>query len=417
MYLIAVRCCHDLVATPHDPTCSRSLTITLFWQPKNREIRSLQAILALLRCSTERMAPRQRSKFLEAAMRPALGTLRRIFDGWAGKDPRTRNVETKVPATGGDDTGGDDDEPADLSSEGEEDEDDEFSTAMTTDAIGGGDDYAKLSPGTREAAVKTAEAAADFIGPLLRRAGKERERAYQELNDALPLSSSNPGCKVAAEATPEDTLEATRPTLAPAPTATVASEDGPRTPPMAPEDAAKKVEAQEAADRSLASFLAYALSALSMVAGKSSVVVSESDTESKGTPIADPTAASAPVGSAASCASSSDSDEAESLAKAEGRLVRLIVSSASAIDLQFVLLHAFRASYAKRVRERRSGERAGRPDHPPARQPVPLPRSFHDRSRLGELLASGDDLHGVNLGVSAVAHLVRHVFQGAFELG
>lgn len=319
-------------------------------------------------------------------MRPALGTLKRMFTAWAGRDPLTRIAAADK----------DGDYPGDaegLSSD--EDEDDEFSTTITNDTISGGDAYAKPSITTTKAAAKTAEAAVEFIGPLLQQAGEERERAYRR-DGALWCSGlswkMNNG--VTSGQTPQMAV--------PVAVATAGADDPPPRPPATVDT----TEARESADRSLASFLAFALSALAVISPKSSVVVYDSSDESKDT---------AACAAAAPCSSSSDCDETVALARAEGRLVELIVNGATAVDLQLVLLHRYRASYAKRMRGGRLGKEKGKEVNPSPRPPgVPLKRCFFDQSRLGELLASSDGVQDVSLGVSALAHLVSRAIQGCY---
>lgn len=320
-----------------------------------------------------------------------------MFTAWEGKDSRTRTV-----AADNDDADYSGNEGDTAGSSSEEDEDDEFSTSVTNDAIGGGNAYAKPSTATTEAAEKTAEAAVEFIGPLLRQADEERERAYHR-DDALCSGSS---WEMVNGVTPGRASRTAGPAAAAA-----AGADGPPPPPPPPAAAvaaaADTTEAQESADRSLASFLAFALSAIAVISPKSSVVVSDAGAESKDAAVA----AAAAAAAAAPCSSSSDCDRAAALPRAEGRLVELIVNGATAVDLQFLLLHSCRASYAKRVRGRRLGGEEGEEVYPPLRPPAPLKRNFWDRSRLGELLASSNEVQDVSLGVSALAHLVSHAMR------
>lgn len=325
--------------------------------------------LTLLRLSTQRMEPPQRIKFLDAATRPALGTVRRIFSSSVAVAKRTGAVAVNGEIT--------DEEYGGSNSEDGDEEDDEFSSRFCID-VNGEDGYARISDAASKAAVQAAEVALDFIGPLLRQAGGERARA--QILEASPSS-----CPFGAKAFPGTTPASTNGMPA----------------------ATCKRKYEEAAERSLASFLAFALSALAMVSEKSPVVY-----------CGDSGAQDIAVGADASRLYDSDRGPAFALSEAEGRLVELVAGDVAFVDLPFLLLHSYRVAYVERFRRRRR-ERALAGEV----EDFSSTRSACARWRLGELLASSDELQEVNVGVSTLAYLVsqslgrmRHRFSQARQV-
>lgn len=98
----------------------------------------------------------------------------------------------------------------------------------------------------------------------------------------------------------------------------------------------------------------------------------------------------------------------ETLARAEERLVELVIGG-PAIDLNFVLLHSYRLSYAERAKRRKCGGNENAED---SERLVPFGSlSGGLRVGLGEL-AGASSLPWTLRGVSSVAYLVRSEEKG-----
>ncbi|CAM9473937.1 unnamed protein product [Ectocarpus fasciculatus] len=305
--------------------------------------RTLRVVLAILRRSTQRMATARRSKFLEASLRPALEATKRVgLVAAAGDAPTDPGLPQKP-------SGSDDDEDPDDDGTGQ-DRGGELPPPLLPTADGD-----LPSRAAYDAATSAAEAAADFIGPLMEQASAELALLTVA---GLPTAGRGEGKPAAAVAS------------------TSAAESGRAV-------GSGEKEGASASDLSLAAYIGFALSALEF-AGETSVCCTA-------------TAAAPPT----LVGSEDKAPAVEALTRAQERLVGIIVDSPP--DLRFVLLHGCRVSYAGRVkRRRRRRESGGEEGESHSR----LPAAGSGRAvGLGEAAVSGA-LPWTLRGVSTLAYLV-----------
>ncbi|CBJ33291.1 hypothetical protein Esi_0455_0005 [Ectocarpus siliculosus] len=263
--------------------------------------RTVRVVLTILRRSTERMATARRSKFLEASLRPALKAAKRVgLVAAAGDAPAEPGLRQKS-------SGSDADEDPDDDGTGR-DRGEEPPPPPPLLPTADGD---MPSSAAYDAAASAAETAADFIGPLMEQASAERALLAVS---GLPTAGRGEGRPAAA--------------------AVAASAGG-----SGHAVGSGEKEGVSASDLSLAAYIGFALSALEL-AGETSVCC---------------TAAAA---AAAAATGSEDNPAAgESLARAEERLIGIVVDSP--LDLRFALLHGCRVSYASGVKRRRRKSEGG----------------------------------------------------------
>lgn len=196
-----------------------------------------------------------------------------------------------------------------------------------------------------EAAASAAMAAIDFAAPLLVQARAERVSAFSAAATTVVEGH------YAREEAPERTGSGAT---------------------------ARKATAMAAADVSLAAYIGFALSALELAAETS------------------PCATAATAGPTLGLEHSAS---AETLARAEETLVGLVIGG-PAVDLQFVLFHGCRLSYAGRIKRRNGGQEGEREQWKGASS------NCGGLARLGELAVTGAMPWGLR-GVSTLAYLVR----------
>ncbi|CAN0380002.1 unnamed protein product, partial [Ectocarpus sp. 8 AP-2014] len=304
--------------------------------------RTLRVVLTILRRSTQRMATARRSKFLEASLRPALEATKRVGSvAAAGDAPAEPGLPQKS-------SGSDADEDPDDDGTGGDEEPPPPPPPLPTA------DEDMPSRAAYDAAAFAAETAADFIGPLMEQASAERALLAVS---GLPTAGR-------AEGRPPAAAEATS-----------AGGSGRAV-------GSGEKECVSASDLSLAAYIGFALSALEL-AGETSVCCT-----------------SAAAAAAAAATGSEDNPLAgESLARAQERLVGIVVDSP--LDLRFVLPHGCRVSYASGVKRRRRRSEGGGEEgesHLPAAR---LGRAVG----LGEAAINGA-LPWTLRGVSTLAYLV-----------
>ncbi|CAM9213167.1 unnamed protein product [Laminaria digitata] len=252
--------------------------------------RAVRAVLAALRRSTQRMPPLQRAKFLEAAIPPVIEATKRL----------AASADTTDPASSSDS------EEEDNYSSGGGDHAHGLDVKQPPPPLEGDDNPPRA---VYEAAASAAETANDFVGPLLEQACAE---------GALARDSEAAAAASAAAGNLENHLGG-----------------GERSAYPGAENAA-------ASDLAVAAYTGFALSALEMSA------------------VTSVCAAAAPAPAAAAAVSPSEAVECDNvalatkLAKAEQRLVELVMSS-PAVDLPLVLLHGYRLSFNDRVEARGKG--------------------------------------------------------------
>lgn len=297
--------------------------------------RTVRAVLAVLRRSTQRMSPVRRAKFLEAALQPALKATKRVAaeaaaaagaTGNAPADPRQRRE-----SSGGSDDEGHDDGAAHGGGHG--------TRASPPPSPPLPAEHAMPSRAAFEAAASAAETATDFAGPLIEQACAER----------AALLRFGPGGGAAANSGRVEGRS-----LAAGNSANVGDTSGS---PARPEEAAS------ASDLSLAAYVGFALSALELAAETSTCTAGAAGDGGAATAsAAAPSAASRPVAAAPGAPPAPpdlEDDRAAAaraaLARAEERLVGLVVGGSAApfLDLRFLLLHGCRLSHADRAERRR----------------------------------------------------------------
>lgn len=285
------------------------------------------------------MPPLQRAKFLEAAIPPVIKATKRLAASAVSTDPVSSSD--------------DDDEEQDSSSSGE------GNHAHGLDVHQPPPDEDDNPPrAVYEAAASAAETAVTFVGPLLEQACAEGALA----RDGAALEAS------AAAQDPEKQ-----------------SGKGERSAYPGAGNAA-------ASDLAVAAYTGFALSALEISAETSASVAATATA---------PAAAAAAVSPAQAALESDGSAFAMKLAKAEERLVGLVMSS-PAVDLPLVLLHGYRLSFDDRVKAR--GEHGG------GATGSERPASCGSRgglAGLAELTITGSSPWTLQ-GVSSFAYLVRH---------
>ena len=304
--------------------------------------RTVRAILTVLRRSTERMTLVQRAKFLGAAMQPALRATRQMAEERAGLETR------RAAATGGKSPPNRNVSPDELRDESQN----ESRRGKNSASAANGERQHLLmeeedlpSYEAYEAAAVAANAAVDFVGPLLEQTSADRVRALNE--EAVVPAADRAG------STAGTTVNGVAGILA-------------------------------ASDRSLVAYLGFALAALEAASETSACVASSAAAAAHDS--------SAPGGGA---------PPATALARAEERMVALVMG-APAIDLRFILLHGCRLSYANLIKRRQSEREGVDEETEHVKQTAPRRGS----ARLGELALSGA-MPWTLRGVSCLAHLVR----------
>ncbi|CAM9146830.1 unnamed protein product [Pylaiella littoralis] len=346
-------------------------------EERRGRLQTVRTVLAILRRSTQRMAPLRRAKFLEAALRPALNATKRMAaaaraTGNALPDPRKHQESNSDFDDDGNDDGG------------------------STDAMlppppppPPTAEHGMPSRAVYVAAALAAETAMDFVGPLV-------EQAYTE----RALLSRAPMVAAAAAAAAGHGEDGQLRTIAVATDA--------RSTANCP---TRSREAASASDLSLAAYLGLALSALELAAETSACTAAAAAVDSASTAPASSAARSADSvvdGVATSRAQQGFEDKAPAvaaLAKAEERLVGLIIGGpVDFLDLQFVLLHGCRLSHADRAQRRRlredDGEETGR-----ERAGLSSPGCVAGLVGVGEAAVSGA-LPWALGGVSSLAYVV-----------
>lgn len=333
------------------------------------------------------MPPVQRAKFVESALQPALEATARVTTNKVGgkvheplsllnsDDASSRNPRhpSAPRREDGPQSSSDDDEGSDglLGGEG-----------GGSRALGGGQHSTQglpegqamtPSPEAFQNAASVAEEAISFIGPLL-------EQAYTERMQARDAAEALDG---AGRLRAEDDC---------------ALRD------------VNKMAFERASDISTAAYLGFALSALELVA-ETSVCVSAAAAAANtvsvvSTAESDTTGLSDTDAALPSTAGPVEVTPAARLAKAEERLVEVVLSGSTA-DLQFILAHSNRLSYSKRLEQRKCGDDRDceRGEEVKETQRVSSIRSV-GLTRLGDFAVSGP-LPWTLQGVSCLAYLVR----------
>eukprot|EP00903_Cladosiphon_okamuranus_P007765 g7520.t1 len=362
------------------------------------ERRTVGTVLAVLRRSTERMPPTRRARFLEAALQPALKATKRVAE--EGDDVgSSRQRRLQDPSSGSDDGGDDDGEVCHGG-------DYERGAAASSSSLPPPPVAAELemaSQAAYEAAARAAETAIEFVGPLVEQACAERGKLGRGPKKKRAREAGRggegrpPGGGRLAGAKESGAV------------------DGP---------VGWSGEDMSASDLSLAAYLGFALSALELAGEASACIASASSAASAAGSTASGSAAAAASSAASAVAVGapsarlppSEEESVEALAKAEERLVGLIIGGpvASPFDLRFVLLHGYRLSYADRVKRRRADE--GGDDGADGEERVPGRGKGRGRSSLsavggGGLVGLAEAAVGGALpwtlgGVSTVAYLV-----------
>ena len=139
--------------------------------------RTVRAILAVLRRSTERMTLVQRAKFLGAAMQPALRATRQMAEERAGLETR------RAAATGGKSPPNRNVSPDELRDESQNESRRGKNSASATNGerqhlLMEEEDLPSYE--AYEAAAVAANAAVDFVGPLLEQASADKVRTLNE---------------------------------------------------------------------------------------------------------------------------------------------------------------------------------------------------------------------------------------------
>ena len=348
--------------------------------PTYRRSRTVRTILAVLRRSTQRMPPTRRAKFLEAALQPALKATKRVAEGDPGS-PRQRQ------------------DPGSSSDDGEDDDE--------GGGDGGGHEQGASPPppppppppeaaahevasrAAYEAAASAAETAMEFVGPLVEQACAERENLARGPTEEPKTDRGGDRRSVGGAHS-------------------AGAKNGAVGGPVG-----CSWEDVSASDLSMAAYLGFALSALELAAERSACMAATAATAAASP--ASPAAPSAPP------PVEEKSEVMEALTKAEERLVGLVIGGpvTTSVDLQFVLLHGCRLSYADRDKRRRVDE--GGDDDGDEEERVPGPARGRRRARLsrgrgGGLVGLAEAAVGGALpwalgGVSTVAYLVSEAMK------
>lgn len=290
------------------------------------------------------MPPLQRAKFLEAAIPPVIKATKRLAASAVSTDPVSSSD--------------DDDEEQDSSSSGEGNH--AHGLDIQPPPPPGEDDNPPRE--VYEAAASAAETAVAFVGPLLEQACAEGALA----RDGAALEAS------AAAQDPEKQ-----------------SGKGERS-------AYPGAGNVAASDLAVAAYTGFALSALEISAETSASVAATATAP----------AATAAVSPAQASLESDSSAFAMKLAKAEERLVGLVMSS-PAVDLPLLLLHGYRLSFDDRVKARGKGGGEATGSERPASCV-----SRGGLAGLAELTITGSSPWTLQ-GVSSFAYLVRREWGAA----
>lgn len=264
-----------------------------FAYPLAREIdaRAVRAVLTALRRSTQRMPPLQRVKFLEAAIPPVIEATKHLAASAVSTDPVSSSDDK--------------DEEQDSSSSGEGN----HAHGMDVKQHPPPPDEDDHPPrAVYEAAASAAETAVAFVGPLLEQA-----------------------CAEGALARDDAALEAS-----------TAARDPVKQSEKGEQRAYPGAGNAAASDLAVAAYTGFALSVLEISAETSAGAAATGP------------AATASVSPAEAALESNSSAFVIKLAKAEERLVELVMSS-PAVDLPLVLLHVYRLSFDDRVEARGKG--------------------------------------------------------------
>eukprot|EP00752_Nemacystus_decipiens_P002905 g2703.t1 len=283
------------------------------------EKRTVRTILAVLRRSTQRMPPTRRAKFLEAAFPPALKATKRVAESGAGSPPQRRHAGD-MSDNGGDSCGEGDGDGGDRQ---------QGTSSQPSPPVAAEHEHV-ASRAACEAAASAAETAAEFVGPLLEQASAERDNFVRDSTEGGPTTDRGGGEGLSLE------REA----------GSAGAQNG-----AAGSQAGWSGEDVLASDLSLAAYVGFALSALELAGETSACMAAAAPAAAVATPPDASTSALPPFDGEKSAA-------VETLARAEDRLVGLVIDGpiTAPFDLQFVLLHGCRLSYADRGKRRRLQE-------------------------------------------------------------